>query len=66
LQQGDDLPFVNIPGGKKGRTPSFSVLANRLAFRLYVTIETERGGYEYRKSMAEYTDSPFHLGFEKR
>jgi hypothetical protein len=53
LQQGEDLPFVNIPRGKKGRTPSFSVLANRLAFKLYVRIETERAGYEYSGSMAE-------------
>jgi hypothetical protein len=54
LQQGEDLPFVNIPRGKKGRTLSFSVLANRLAFKLYTTIETERaGGYDYSKSVAE-------------
>jgi len=53
LQQGEDLPFVNIPRGKKGRTPSFSVLANRLAFRLYGKIETARAGHDYSKIMAE-------------
>jgi hypothetical protein len=53
LQQGEDLPFVNIPRGKKGRTLSFSVLANRLAFKLYTKIETERAGDDYSKSVAE-------------
>jgi hypothetical protein len=53
LQQGEDLPFVNIPRGRKGRTPSFAVLANRLAFELYTKIEIERAGYDYSKSVAE-------------
>jgi hypothetical protein len=38
---------------KKGRTSSFSVLANRLAFKLYTKIETERAGHDYSKSVAE-------------
>jgi hypothetical protein len=53
LQQGEDLPFVNIPREKKGRTLSFNVLANRLAFKLYTKIETARAGHDYSKIMAE-------------
>lgn len=52
LQQGEDLPFVNIPSGKRGRTPSFKIRANRFAFKLYTIIETARAGSD-SKSVAE-------------
>jgi hypothetical protein len=44
LQQGEDVPFINIPTGKKGRTASPHVLANRFVFQLYKQIETARAG----------------------
>jgi len=53
LRQGEDLPFVNIPKGKKGRTLSFNVLANRVAYKLYKKIETARAGHDYSEIMAE-------------
>jgi hypothetical protein len=53
LEQGEDLPFINIPKGKKGRTWSFRSPVNVFAFNLYRKIEIERAGYDYSKSMAE-------------